>query len=425
MLITVRKAEMIIDSKKYRGICSCGQEHPMFTEIAVIESGCLYDLPSYRRLLSLDGIAVAVYDENTYHATESKHPNVEHTVVLDPSSLHADENGIAALSAQLPNNTEVIIAIGSGTIHDLVRYCAFERGIPFISCPTAASVDGFCSSVAAMTFNGCKKTFLSAPPKLVLADLEVIISAPMRMTRSGAGDMLGKYIALADWKIANILRAEAICPRIISMTYDAVNAVTNSFDGLLTHDVRAYQSLMYGLILSGLCMQMLGSSRCASGAEHHISHLIETHPSGIEGLQTNALHGEKVGVATLLVSERYHRLMKADPTQLHDYSCFSNAEIEALYGTQLADEIIIENRNDVATGIKAEHLAACLSDIAEIIHTIPTPQQLRELYKRIDMKKSLPDIGIQDDKRDVLLKYSPSVRNRLTLMRLWHSMISI
>ena len=32
---------------------------------------------------------------------------------------------------------------------------------------------------------------------------------------------------------------------------------------------------MYALLLSGLAMQMVGNSRPASGAEHHMSHLWE------------------------------------------------------------------------------------------------------------------------------------------------------
>ena len=34
--------------------------------------------------------------------------------------------------------------------------------------------------------------------------------------------------------------------------------------------------------MSGLAMQLLGNSRCASGAEHHISHLIEMQPVGLD-----------------------------------------------------------------------------------------------------------------------------------------------
>ena len=174
-----------------------------------------------------------------------------------------------------------MIAVGSGTIHDITRFCAYTKGIPLVSCPTAASVDGFCSSVAAMTWDGFKKTFTAVAPKLVVADLDVISKAPMFLTKSGFGDMVGKFIALADWKIAHALTGEYFCPTIHDITLAATKAVVNSTESIKNGDIAAYEKLTYGLLMSGLAMQLLGNSRCASGAEHHISHLIEMQPDGL------------------------------------------------------------------------------------------------------------------------------------------------
>lgn len=221
----------------------------------------------------------------------------------------ANEHGIETLSKKLPSNAEVLIAIGSGTIHDLTRYCAAKRSIPFVSCPTAASVDGFCSSVAALTLNQCKKTVPAVAPTLVIADIDVIKNAPLYLAKSGFGDMVGKYIALSDWKIAHILTGEYYCPRIANVTAQAVNAVVQSVSKIAERDEQAFEELTYGLILSGLAMQMIGNSRPASGAEHHISHLIEMAPAGLH-ISSEALHGEKVGVGTLLVAGEYQRMTR-------------------------------------------------------------------------------------------------------------------
>ena len=97
----------------------------------------------------------------------------------------------------------------------------------------------------------------------------------MRLTASGVGDLLGKYTALADWKITNILDGEYICDRICEMEYDALDKLKESLDGLSNRDINAYEELMYGLLLSGLAMQMTGHSRPASGAEHHMAHFWE------------------------------------------------------------------------------------------------------------------------------------------------------
>ena len=245
---------MIIDSLQYNGLCSCGKEHEMKTALCVVENGCLAKLDSYLAKCGISGFTVAVYDENTYKATEGKHPAVDAEVVLDPTDLHANEHGVACLMERLPKNAEVLIAIGSGTVHDITRYCAYTEKTEFVSCPTAASVDGFCSSVAAMTWHGCKKTLTAVAPKLVVADLDVIKRAPMRLTRSGFGDMIGKYIALTDWKIGNLVKGEFYCERIATMTLDATEAVMHSVQGILDGEDSAFEKLTYGLLLSGLAM---------------------------------------------------------------------------------------------------------------------------------------------------------------------------
>ena len=137
---------MVIDSQQYNGLCTCGRDHKMATEFCLIESGCLKTADVYLKEYGLQGYAVAVYDENTYLATADRHPRVDEEVVLLSKDLHANEHGVELLLEKLPQQAKCLLAIGSGTVHDIVRYCAYQRKIDFVSCPTAASVDGFCSS---------------------------------------------------------------------------------------------------------------------------------------------------------------------------------------------------------------------------------------------------------------------------------------
>ena len=408
---------MIIDSRKYNGKCSCGRNHAMETEMCIVESGCLENLEKYMREYNLTGFTVAVYDENTYKATDGKHPKVHCEVILPPEKLHANEHGVDLLAEKLPQNTEVLIAIGSGTVHDLVRYCAYERKIDFVSCPTAASVDGFCSSVAAMTWHGCKKTLTAVAPKIVVADIDVIKNAPIRLSKSGFGDMIGKYVALTDWKISNILTGEFYCDRIANMTYEATQKIENSIDGILSAHPSAYENLMYGLLMSGLAMQMFENSRPASGAEHHISHIIEMSPKGL-GVCSDALHGEKVGVGTLIAIEEYRRMASLDNVSFCDYTKFDEKTIMEIFGNEQASEIVKENMKDAAEKVTAELLKTHWDEILVQIQKMPDIIKLRETYLKYGIKAFLCDIGVDDSKKTELMDCSPMVRNRLTLMRL-------
>ncbi len=408
---------MIIDSKKYNGACSSGKNHAMVTEYCIIEAGCLKDFTKIVAQHGLSGYSVAIYDENTYLATKGVRPNASYEIVLPPENLHADNHGVALAEKELPKKCDYLIAVGSGTVHDITRYIAHKYSIPFVSCPTAASVDGFCSSVAAMTWDGFKKTFTAVAPKIVIADLSVIVNAPNRLTKSGFGDMIGKFIALTDWKISNILTNGYFCQTIYDMTMDATKAVLDSADGVIKKDVSAYKKLMYGLLISGLAMQLLGNSRCASGAEHHISHFIEMNPV-ILNVSSNALHGEKVGVGTLIACDEYRKIIANKNPDFYDYTPVEDSLIEEVFGEILSQSIIQENKENCISGITAKLLKDNWAKICDIVLGIPTCEELLEKYRALGLNENLSDIEVPVNALDNIIKYSPLVRNRITLMRL-------
>ena len=410
---------MIIDSKKLNGPCSCGRSHQMNTRAAVIEAGCLKDFDRYLEEYGLGGKLAAIYDENTYNAKNMVRPKAGQEIILNPENLHANEKATETVLKQLDSDVKLLAAVGSGTIHDTTRYCANKLGIPFIACPTAASVDGFCSTVSAMTWGGYKKTMPGVAPEIVLADVDVIKEAPMNLALSGIGDILGKYTALADWKIAHALNGEFFCPTIEKMTRDAVKAVHDCCEKVCDRDEHAMEQLTYGLLLSGLAMQLMGNSRPASGAEHHISHLIEMQPPVLD-VNSSALHGEKVGVGTALVSGVYHKLAEAEDitSLIKPYEFWPMDELRTFYGEDLLGAVLEENKNDCMEGVTPEMLMKAWPKIREIVGEIPTEEELLTLYDKIGAKKTLEDIEVPGDRMENLFTYSPSVRNRMTFMRI-------
>lgn len=409
---------MFIDCGKYAGKCACGREHVMQTRTAVIEPGCLFDFEKYMAELHVGGKRCALYGANAYAATADRHPRAEQEIVLDPTELHADETSTAEVLSELKNDTEVIIAVGSGTIHDIARYCARERGVRFVSCPTGASVDGFCSTVAAMTWHGFKKTLPAVAPELVLADTEIIKNAPMELVRSGVGDIMAKYTALADWKMAHILTGELFCGKICDIMQNAADTVMKSVPGIARGEERAYADVTYALIMSGVAMQMMGNSRPASGAEHHISHMIEMQPEAFR-VKFPAMHGEKTGVGSLIAVREYRRLAKIEDITpyITDYAPVPEEELRAFFGGRLADSLIKENENDCLAKVSREKLSASWGELRRIIDALPTEEYLYGLLELLGAKRDLASIGVEESGLPALLKNSPLVRNRLTLMR--------
>ena len=109
---------------KYSGKCSCGRTHDLVTRAAVIEPGCLRDFEKYMKEFGITGKRCALYGENGYRATADRHPFAQQEIILNPNGLHANEISTAEVLAKLEKDVEIIIAVGSGTIHDIARFCA-------------------------------------------------------------------------------------------------------------------------------------------------------------------------------------------------------------------------------------------------------------------------------------------------------------
>ncbi|NLC66493.1 MAG: sn-glycerol-1-phosphate dehydrogenase [Clostridium sp.] len=412
---------MNINCKDYSGKCSCGRTHDLSTEKIFINQGALKNLENFLIENNLSDYTAAVYDTNTYSAKGITRIKVKQEIILDAENLHANETAVDKVLKQLEPNIKYILAIGAGTIHDIVRYSANFNNINFISCPTAASVDGFCSTVSAMTWKGYKKTMPGIAPIYVYADLDVISKAPIDLALSGIGDMIGKFTSLADWKISHAVTGEHYCDRISNMTLDSTLKI-KEISGNINDDNNSetYKELIYGLLISGLAMQMMGNSRPASGSEHHISHLIEMEPKNL-GLKNNASHGEKVGVATILISELYHdlALISADDISkyIKDYTPLKEKDLRPIFG-ELTESILEENKEDELKKVTKESLTKNWHKVQKIVLEIPDKGTLIEFFNSINAKSSLSDIGVEPKNLKILLDLSPLVRNRLTFNKI-------
>ena len=411
---------MRIDTARFSGPCACGKEHTAATKLCVIEPGALARLDELMAESGLSGKRCAVYDANTYAAIPAElHPAAEQEILLPPSGLHADEHTTADLSAQLEGDVEVVLAIGGGPLHDIVRFCCKERGIPFVSVPTAASCDAFSAEVAAMTWEGVKKTINCQAPELVVADVDIIRAAPPHLILSGIGDVLGKFIALAEWRIAHAITGEAFCQPIYDMMHDALLQVWDNCLAAREGEREAVAAVMQGLLLSGIAMQLFGSSRPASGAEHHISHLIDLRPEGL-GPVRGASHGEQVGVGTILASREYHRIaaMEDIADRILPFEPVDQNWLRSYFGQELYPATAVENEKDALRAASPLAILMAWPEIQEIVAEIPTAEELSGRLVQMGAKTTLTDIGVPEEKLSEILDAAPYCRNRLTLMRL-------
>jgi glycerol-1-phosphate dehydrogenase [NAD(P)+] len=243
--------------------------------------------------------ALVVCDANTYAAIGDRVAaallRARTFVFPQREGLLARPEEAAAVRAERRGD-ECLVAVGAGVITDLVRYAAADLGCGFISVPTAASMDGYASSMAAMQIDGIKVTTPALAPTAIFADPRVLAGAPAELTRAGIGDLLGKASALVDWQAAHLLLGEAYDEVIATEVEALVDQTVANVEPLLGRRPEAAERLLLGLISSGFAITRAGSSRPASGCEHHASHFWDL--LAARGQRDHHLHGLQVGYAT-------------------------------------------------------------------------------------------------------------------------------
>ncbi len=411
---------MDIDLSRFSAPCACGRTHTITAKTVLIESGAILKLPEVVKECGLEGKKPCIVcDENTYKAAGElvcKVLPVHNLVVLNPEGLHPDEHAIEAIEAGYLDSGYVL-SVGSGTLNDLGKYVANEHKVPTLSVATAASMDGFVSTVAAMTLNNFKVTRICPAPIAVIADTDVFSKAPYRLTASGIGDIIGKYTALSDWRISHTIWGEYLCENIFDIEHSAVVKVAENIDAIRAGKKEAYEDLMYALVLSGLAMQMMGNSRPASGAEHHLSHFWELN---IVNGHHNGLHGEMVGVGLACITKVYKDFMAqvTDPSALiHPYHGMPHEQLKEILGFMYEDAIK-ESTPDDMLQVTPEKVIAAWPKIQQIVAAMPSHAEVMDMLHRAGAPSTMEEIGVDSVYLEKCLKFSPFIRGRITLMRL-------
>jgi len=394
---------------------ACGRTHKISTRLMEERENMAAHIGEYFPQLGLSGSCVVVMDENTKKAVGSKliaglADYAPREVVFTRDDLHADEEALGSLLMALGEKPDFLVACGSGTITDITRYNSYMTGIPFISYATAASVDGFASGTTPLLVKGFKTTCPGTAPLGIFYDASVLAAAPDSMTAAGFGDVLAKIIALIDWRLAYVAEDEPYCPLIAAIVDRAVEACLDLADDLavikpnelnlklpdihnskekeaklkrdktaaFTARGQACVKLMDTLSLTGIAMQMMGTSRPASGSDHHISHLLEM--NDIRRHKKGSLHGDKVGIGTLIGMTMYLRLFERGelPKQRpHLAADLWEKEVRRVYGP-LADQAIAKNTPYPPSGKEWERQRSQIEQAMELYG-----------YKYVDRFKTL------------------------------------
>ncbi len=352
------------------------------------------------------------------------------TTILTGDEIHPNEHFVMQLLVNSDCQDRTYLAVGSGVITDITRFVSHRTKANFISVPTAASVDGYTGAGAPLVVGGFKKTIYSHSPLAIFADVDVLSAAPQVMTASGFGDMLGKYTALADWRLGSLLWGEPFDQAIYNRVRAALQNCVDHAAEIGQASPEGLRVLLDGLIESGLCMLAYNNSRPASGSEHQLSHYLEMRL--IEQHRPAILHGAKVGVGTIIMAGLYEKLREISRDELLDR--LEAAELTAadehrqairtVYPA-MADKVMLEQAKFLAIdaqkfAVLKQKIVEHWSEIQEIAVTVPSPQALTDWLNQVGGPTTMQSLDFSEAEVSEAIQHAHYLRNRFNVDKLGH-----
>jgi glycerol-1-phosphate dehydrogenase [NAD(P)+] len=269
----------------------------------IVGKGTLQRIPEAVKRLGLKGSALIVAGAKSCEiAGKTVHDlleqaNINADTLLVPTATIRDV--LAVEERIIEWKPQVLFGVGGGTKIDVAKISAAHQEIPFISVPTAISHDGIASPFASVKGFDKPHSIRAQAPLAIIADTDIIAQAPWRSTVSGCGDVLSKFTAVRDWRLAHTEKNEYYGEYAASLALMSATLVEENADSIQPDNEDGLRVLLEALISCGVAMSIAGSSRPCSGSEHLFSHALDLL------VESNAMHGEQCGIGSIMITYLY------------------------------------------------------------------------------------------------------------------------
>ena len=411
--------------------CDCGKEHYASLKTVSIGKGALETIPQIVKDLGFSSLYL-VSDSITYDIAGKRTMEILEAAgikakIVTLTHTGFDEATVGELVINMPLDCDVVIAVGTGSINDMTRFFSHRMGRPFFTVATAAPMDGFASSIAAINVNSLKTTYDAQTPVAIIGDTDILKGAPYRMIAAGLGDLLGKYTCLCDWKIAKLINDEHYCPTLVELVENCIQGVLKDADKAAGRDPEVLGNIMEGLVLTGVAMSLYGNSRPASGCEHHMSHYWEMM---FEQAGKRAVpHGTQVSVGTVLILKLVEVLkaMKIDfnaareAAKAYDQAQWE-ADIHKAYGPAAPGVIEMEakaQKNETTARLaRIDSMEQNWDGIIALLNELPSSETVMELLRSLDSPCLPAEIDVDETMLKNTFMFCKEVRARYTILQM-------
>lgn len=411
--------------------CDCGRIHFAPIKAVNVSAGALGSLPGYVHQFGYHN-AYLLCDKITYEIAGKRCEELLRTENIPVTTrilqhLGFDEATLGEIVLNKPDDCELIIGCGTGSITDMLRFASFKLGLPCFTVCTAAPMDGFSASAGIMNVGGLKTTMPAHSTEVIIGDTDILSGAPYRMTIAGFGDLMAKLNAINDWHLGVLINGDHYCEKMDHLIMDYVHGVIPQVAGLKAHDPYAIGEVMNALLLTGLTISLYGDSRPISGAEHHMSHLWDALAE--QNGQHFGMHGEQAAVGTVVALMVAEELSTCQPdfkrarvlASQYDPNVWER-EIRRVYGVA-ADAIIeLEKKGQKNASVgrleRIDRLEQHWDEVVALLRGVYPAQRLHDLLHDLGCPCEPKDINVSAELLKDTLLYCKETRARYTELQL-------
>ena len=401
---------------------TAGRQHT--TRTIALGPGAIAALPAFFEETFSGRDALLLCDDHTLEAAGHAVEAVLHAaqipvrrVVLEPrvhtqgaegvadDHLVAEDGIITSVQTLLGSTDAIAIAVGAGTVNDIAKFASFKLGREYVAVPTAASMNGYTSTIAAILVGGVKRTLPCGQPIGIFADTTVLTKAPAHLNRAGFGDLLSKPVSQGDWLLSHLVRDVPYATRPNEILEDLFAELLTQAAAIGRADEYGLRVLMEAILVSGFSMAVAGSSAPASGGEHLVSHYWDMQQLDRQ-LPLLGLHGTQVGIATRLSAMLFERLLALDPATIDPDAlaqrkpAFDRQTLDQQHASlspSIVDEIAIQLQRKQRYGAElATELALVKARWPQIVDRIG-----RVMLPVTTIEQALRDAGCADKPSDI------------------------
>lgn len=266
-------------------------------------------------------------------------------------TAQCSDKGVAEIQAAT-GTAEVLIAVGSGTINDAVKYACYLDNKPY-SVFATSPMNAYTTATASVSFDGFKRSISCRGADGVFFDLSVLSACPARLISAAFADVICRTTAQVDWLMSHLLFDTSYSQTPYTLLALDEAGMIASADRMLAGDVKALGMLTRISAIMGLGTRFTNTTHSGSMAEHQISHYIDMF-AGDKHPQSS--HGEQVGIATITMSHIQNHILNNSTPPVMKATQIPEHRLKQQFGSKTADNMIEQTRTKALSAHAADTL---------------------------------------------------------------------